>query len=289
MLLKSLKVFTPIAAGFALLAGSSAFAAVPSTYSQDFEAMTPNGMNMDLENDGWRVGANVYDAAGGNFKFFYGLFVAPNGGPGFSSVATGDATSGGVGVNYLNIYSDYNCCGLGGGTPEGHGNGTDEVNALVLQEFTIDAADIGKTVTFTFEAKRPDFVDDGFGGDLSSAVGNNCTNNCTANAFIKTLDPLNGFNTTNLLTEDMTTISQSAWGSYQLQLALTDPLLSGQLLQFGFESFSGNFSNTGVYYDNISVIADGGPVSVFVPVPALALFGLAGLLAAAGVYVRRLR
>ena len=294
MLFKSQKLLTPLAAISALLIGSAATAAIPASYTQDFEGMAVADLGTDLSADGWLVGANVFDApeaTGGVFKFFYGLFGAPNGGPGFSSVATGDTVP--SGANYLNVYSDYNCCGLGGGTPEGHGNATDEVHALVLREYTIEASDIGKTLTFTFDAKRPDFVDDGGGFDQGPAVANDyclptpCSS--TAGAFIKTLDPSMGFNTTNLVQEDMTAIDQASWTSFSMMLAVTDPLLVGQILQVGFENRAVNFNTTGVYYDNISITTTGGPATVFVPVPAMALLGLAGLLAAAGAYVRRLR
>ena len=118
---------TVSAAALALTFSVNSAATVPA-YSQDFEALlvgdTGNDPGPDDDNlsvDGWQIGANVFDGVGvypGGFKFFFGLFGAPNGGAGFSSVATGDATNGGVGVNYLNIYSDYNCCN--GAGAEGH-------------------------------------------------------------------------------------------------------------------------------------------------------------------------
>lgn len=294
--------YAGLAAAIAVL--SAPAHATVTSYSQDFEGLLVGDPNNDpgpddaeLANDGWLVGANVYDGVGtypGGFKFFYGLFAAPNGGPAFSSVATGDATNGGVGVNYMNVYSDYNCCDLGTAAPQGHGddntdaNGAfDVVNGLVLREYNITSDDIGKSVTFTFDAKRPDFVDDGFGGDNSAAVGNGCSEPCTANAFVKTLDPNAGYSTTNLLTEDMTTISQSAWGTYSITLDLTDAALDGQILQVGFESFAGQFNNTGVYYDNISLDVTGGGEAV--PLPGFALAAIGGLLTLIGAGAMRKR
>lgn len=256
-------------------------------YSQNFESMAVGDGSTILADDGWMIGANVYDGAApypGASKFFYGLFGAPNGGAGFSSVATGDATNGGIGVNYLNIYSDYNCCGLGNPSPEGHGNGTDVVNALVLRQYNITSDDLNSFVTFNFDAKRPEVQDDGFGGDDSAAVGNGCSGICTAQAFVKTLDPGAGFSTTNLLVEDMTAIPQGSWTTYSITIELSDPALEGQLLQVGFETFASNFDNTGVYYDNISLSAE---KVVNVPVPGFAVLMIGALLAMTGIVVSR--
>jgi hypothetical protein len=118
------------------------------------------------------------------------------------------------------------------------------------------------------------------------AVGNNCSVECVAGAFIKTLDPSNGYNTTNYLTEVTTATSQSEWTSYTLTLELTDPLLDGQLLQLGFETFATGDDPTGVYYDNIVVALSGGepePESANVPIPTIALLGFGALLAWSGM------
>jgi len=264
-----------------LLSVSNVSLATVTEFSHDFEGLAHAGSGSEtgteLSSLGWLVGANVYDGSGtfpGSFKFFFGLFAAPNGGAAFSAVATGDATNGGIGVNYLNVYSDYNCCDLALPTPQGHGNGTDVVNALVVQEFNITADDIGKSVTFTFDAKRPDFINDGFGGDDSSAVGSKCSGTCIASAFVKTLDPGAGFSTTNLLEVDTTAVSQSAWETHSITLDLTDYALDGQILQVGFQNLAGNFDNTGVYYDNISLTLSGESVQVPIPFGALAALAL---------------
>ena len=129
-------------------------------------------------------------------------------------------------------------------------------------------------MTFTFDAKRPDFIDDGFGGDDSNAVGNNCSGTCTASAFVKTLDPDTGFSTTNLIEVDTTAISQSVWETFSITLDLTDFALDGQILQIGFQSFAGNFDNTGVYYDNVSLTLTGESVNVPIPAAAIAILAL---------------
>ena len=169
------------------------------------------------------------------------------------------------GSQYLNVYSDYN-------NLTAHESGQ-IVNAFFIQQFILDAEDIGKTLTFNFDAKRPEMVDYGL-GDSSSAVSNNCSNTCIAQASVQTLDPSNGYAITNKVIVDTSFISQSSWETFSVSLDLSDPLLEGQILQLGFESFATNFDNTGVYYDNISFSTSE------VPLPAgiyLFLSGLVGL------------
>lgn len=257
-----------------------------TAFSHDFEGLGLEDLGTDISDLGWQVAGQAFDGSSpfpGLFSYFYGLFPAPNGGPGFSSIATGDATSGGVGTQYLNVYNDYNNTGE-------HDTGVSVVNALVLQEFTITAADIGAVITFSFDAKRPDFVDDGFGGDASPAVGANCTVPCIASAFLKTLDPNAGFAATNLLEEDMSAISQSTWGAYSFTLDLSDPLLVGQVLQMGFENTTTSYNNTGVYYDNVNLVVNSAPpATVSIPVPGIAIFAISALLGLTGVSAIRKR
>lgn len=78
----------------------------------------------------------------------------------------------------------------------------------------------------------------------------------------------------------MTSISQGTWTTYSITINLTDPALEGQLLQVGFENFSSQFNNTGVYYDNIAVTTIGGDLNV--PFPGFALAGIGALLAYVG-------
>jgi len=275
-----------IATGTALLlVGASSQAAI-TEFTQNFEGLTPadgtNGLD-DLSNDGWVVSGNVYDGVGtfpGNYLYFYGEFYpAPNtGGGAFSAIANDDVSANASGTNYLNIYSDYD--------NRGAQDGGQIVNAFFLKEQAIDASDIGKTLTFSFDAKRPDVEDDGLGGDASLAVGNNCSVECVAQAFVKTLDVSNNYNTTNYIVEVTTAISQANWTNYTITLDLSDPLLEGQLLQFGFETFATNDNPTGVYYDNIELALTGGepePESANVPIPTIALLGFGALLAWSGM------
>ncbi|MBT8469347.1 MAG: hypothetical protein KJN97_11425, partial [Deltaproteobacteria bacterium] len=77
----------------------------------------------------------------------------------------------------------------------------------------------------------------------------------TALAYIQTLDPGAGFSRTNFETLDTTNLPD-AWDRYSISVDLTDPLLEGQLLQFGFSATASNFEPSGVFYDNILVDPD---------------------------------
>ncbi|RMF99352.1 MAG: hypothetical protein D6727_00040 [Gammaproteobacteria bacterium] len=246
-----------VAAALFSQAGSAALV----SYSENFEGLNAADPGA-LGAAGWRIFGNVF-TGGGLFKFGYGVFAAPNGGPGFSAIASGEGGPA-QGNQYINIYSDYNCCGAGT-TNEGHFNGTDLVESNVFQEFTIDGTADAGLWTFTFDVKAPSS-----NGCDAPAAG---TPQATCMAFIKTLNPAAGFATTNFITFDSSNVSNAAWSTHSLQINV-DGTLAGQLLQIGFTSTSSNFQNTGVYYDNLVF-------SNVVPVPAAAwLFASAlGLLA----------
>jgi hypothetical protein len=189
-------------------------------YSQDFENMDPPSPGA-LLGDNWLVFANVYDSAG-TYLYGYGPFPAPNDGAAFCAIATGQ---GGTpqGNQQLSVYSDYN-------NPD-HGIGH-LIESNVFQEQTIEAADVGTTVVFTFDAK--------FGNLEGSSI---------AEAYIKTLDPASGWATTNHVTVDMTSIPDT-WDTYSIDL-LIDPGLVDQVLQFGFTTLASNYEGSGIYYDNV--------------------------------------
>jgi hypothetical protein len=85
----------------------------------------------------------------------------------------------------------------------------------------------------------------GTGGSIAPACDS------IASAFIKTLDPANNFNLTNLVDEDTTDLPET-WERYSIEL-LIDAGLEGQLLQVGFNATASNFEPSGVFYDNIVV------------------------------------
>ena len=200
-------------------------------YEQDFNQLDINAADA-LTLDGWLVFGNVFNS-GGVFLFGFGPFGAPNGGQGFSAIVN-DQGGPGQEPQQLSVYSDYGCCQ----PSNGHFNGTDLVEALVFQEprsagSPITAADIGKTFTFSFDAKN---------GDIQPPT--------TARAYIQTLNPNAGFSQTNFVPIDMTSIGTS-WNSYEISLPLTDPALQGQILQFGFSSTTSNFAQSQNVYDNV--------------------------------------
>ena len=194
-------------------------------YEQDFESLN-QASGSALSDDGWLYFANVFDP-GMNYLYGYGPGGAPNGGAAFSGI---DIGQGGAeqGDQQLVIYSDYNNVD--------HGNGN-LVEANVFRERTIVAGDVGNTITFAFEAKR---------GNINDPAGNT-----TALAFIKTLDPNNGYATTNFITVDTTSLP-TTWGGLSITLDV-DGGLVGQLFQFGFATTATNYEPSGNFYDNIVV------------------------------------
>ncbi|MFW2404762.1 MAG: VPLPA-CTERM sorting domain-containing protein [Gammaproteobacteria bacterium] len=265
-----------------------------TSYQSDFESLDAADPAA-LTNDGYRIFADVWGSATGDatvgsdvFLYPYGPFDAPNGGAGFSAVAGGE---GGIdqGAQYLNIYSDY----ANGDQAPGGACGPDfgcTINTNVFQEFVpdplfdpdggIDASNIGQTWTFSFDAKSP-FAGGIFDGTASNPNGGDFNNPQSASAFIKTLDPNAGYNTTNDIRVDMTNISNTDWARFSISLSLADPALQGQILQFGFNTVSTNYGDSGVYYDNVCFSSNGDDC-VFAPIPvpaAVWLFGSAlGLL-----------
>lgn len=205
--------------------GCSAACEIEPEYSQDFEGLSvANGTA--LADDGWWVFGNVFQAGTGNYLYGYGKFTAPNGGNAFSALVDGQ---GGAeqGTRQLSIYSDYD--------NGDHGNGH-TIESNVFRERTIVAADVGKTIEFSFDAKA---------GNIGGAT--------VAQAFLKTLNPNAGFATTNFVVQETTSLP-AGWSSYSIRLDI-DAGLEGQLLQYGFLNKATNYQGSGVYYDNVVVVA----------------------------------
>jgi hypothetical protein len=219
-----------------------------SAYAQDFEALDITSPTA-LTEDGWGIFANVFDPMGG-YLGGYGVFGAPNGGPGFSEIATGDGGPTQM-TQYLNAYSDYN--------NGEHANGN-IINALLFQEQPVGAVDVGNTWRFAFDYRQNPTVNNGAGAT-------------TTQAFIKIIQISNGSFATLYLNEfDSTPASTEAWASMALDI-LIDPAYVGELLQFGYSSFATNYDDSGRYYDNIqwgqvmspglgSVVCLGNPTSI---------------------------
>ena len=100
------------------------------------------------------------------------------------------------------------------------------------------AENVGETWAFDFQAKL---------GNLEFGS--------TAAAFIKTLDPNNGWALTNFITLDMT-FTPTTWSDYSMEL-LIDPSLAGQIFQFGFMNVATNYEGSCVFYDNINFDGSG--------------------------------
>jgi len=221
-------------------------------YSQNFEGMTQADTGA-LGADGWLVFGNVF-SSGGDYE--YGPFIAPNAcaaglDPAFSCVAAGEGGPA-QGAQQLVAFSDYK------NFDHAIGN---IIESNLFQEQTIGTADVGKTMFFNFDAKK---------GDIAGSS--------TASAFIKTVDPNNGYALTNFITFDTTDIP-TTWGTYGLDI-LIDSSLDGQLLQFGFLNTATNYEPSGVIYDNVNF-------GVVVPIPAaIWLFG-SGLLGLVGISRRK--
>jgi len=93
----------------------------------------------------------------------------------------------------------------------------------------------------------------GMGG--SGGTGGSLACDSEAWAYIQTLDPNAGFNRTNFVRATTTNLPDT-WDRYSISLDLTDPLLEGQLLQFGFSATASNFTPSGVFYDNLVIDPD---------------------------------
>jgi hypothetical protein len=209
-------------------------------YEQDFESLD-QASGTALGEDGWTVFGNAFSPDGLMYLYGYGPNPAPNNSGGFSGIALGQ---GGVeqGDQQLVIISDYN------NTDQAVGN---RIEANTYRERPITAADVGKTITFSFDAKR---------GNINDPADPGCTGSTnppcdsSALAFIKTLNPAAGFVTTNFITEDTTALPDT-WNRYSISL-LIDAGLVDQLLQVGFAATASNYEPSGVFYDNVLVTSE---------------------------------
>lgn len=211
--------------------GGTCMSSSITQYMQDFEALDQMSVSA-LADDGWIVFGNVYDGTTMDLLFGYGTFVAPNDGAAFSAIVR-DQGGPEQGVQQLSIYSDYN------NTEHANGN---LVEANVFRERAITAADVGRTITFSFDAKR---------GNINNPADPLCPCSTTALAFIKTIDPAASFATTNFITENTTALSES-WTRYEISLPI-DASLASQLLQIGFSSTATRYQPSANFYDNLEI------------------------------------
>ena len=140
------------------------------------------------------------------------------------------------GAQQLSIYNDYN--------NQDHGNGSGNiVQAIVFRERPVEAADLGTTLTLTFDAKAGNINDPAD----AACQGNVCDS--TAEAFVVVLDSLGGSFAPLGEAIEVTTSLPDTWGTFSISVAI-DPTWAGQLLQFGFRSKAQNGEPSGIFYDN---------------------------------------
>jgi hypothetical protein len=204
-----------------------------TSYFQDFESLDRTDPSA-LANDGWLLFAAGINGAPGFGNFGAGPFAPPNNITAPSISVISDVASGGsppAGNQGLVFFSDY-------GSPL-HSDPADPRDLVLslFQERTISATDIGSTVTFSWLAD----------GNAAPPTGDALTE-----AFLLTLDPGAGFAATNNLAFDTTATADGALASNSLTLALSDPALVGQILQFGFRNTASDFEGSAVDYDNVS-------------------------------------
>jgi hypothetical protein len=203
----------------ALFAASTGWAQLPS-YSQDFESLDQTSPTV-LGDDGWLVGANVFDQAG-NFIYNYFAFPAPNGGAAFSAVTQGWGGAN-QGAQALVVYNDYN-------------NGDHSwanIEANFFREYIIDASDVGKTMVFTFDGKL---------GDIQPPT--------TAAAFIKVIDT-NTWGLSEYQSVDTTSLTVN-WETFTLSTEIRADQV-GHIFQIGFMNTTTGWAPSGVGYDNINL------------------------------------
>jgi hypothetical protein len=231
-----------------------------SNYSQDFESLDRTDPGA-LSSDGWLFFAADVDGVPGDplyGPFTFGPIGAPNNTASPNTSLISNIDFGGnppAGLQGLLFFSDYNS-GI-------HSDPNDPRGLLlsVFQQQVIGADDIGKTAVFDF---------------LAQGNPNPPSGSASAEAFLLTLD--SNFNATNLLFFDTTSVVSGSPTAGQLSLDLTDPLLEGQILQFGFRNTARDGEGSAVDYDNINFQV--------VPEPSsLALVGIG----AAAVLIRRRR
>lgn len=200
-------------------------------YEQSFEGLDRSSVSA-LGDDGWIVYGNVFEPVTDAFLYGYGPFAAPNDGAAFSAIANGEGGSA-QGTQQLSVYSDYNNAD--------HANGR-IIEANVYRERPIVAADVGRTIRFSFDAKR---------GNINDPSDPLCPCTTRAQAFLKTLNPAAGFATTNLIRTDTTALSAN-WERLEVSLEIRADLV-GQLLQTGFSTNATQYQPSGNFYDNVKL------------------------------------
>ena len=221
------------------------------SFSDDFESYPVNdGTNMGDLGGGWLLFVNVFQAspACDPYLYGYGPFPAPNRNDAISNIVVGDTG------NAFNVFSDY-----GNGD---HGN-NNCIETNLFQERIVSGSDIG-TYTYEFDTQVP--------GALGTDV--------QVYGFIKLLDPV----TFQTYVFEATSTETAGAKTLSIELGTAD---EGRILQWGFANIASNYEASCRLYDNVEfspdVVVVPPPSQPYefdgVPIPAWALFGIAGLLA----------
>lgn len=181
--------------------------------------------------DGWIVFGNVFEPDGTYIRG-YGPDPAPNNTGSFSGIAL---EQGGPdqGDQVLVAISDYN------NTDDQDAGNLVEGNTFRAREITAD--DVGKTLTFSFDAKR---------GNINDPDDVLCPCDSTAFAYIRTVDQ-DTFGLTRDVQEDTTALPVT-WMRYEISLEIEGDLV-GDIIQFGFSATATSYEPSGNFYDNILV------------------------------------
>ena len=197
-------------------------------YSQDWEAVDAAAPDA-ISSDGWLTYTNVFNADG-TFAYGYGSGGAPNGGPSFSVINDSQAGPD-QGVQYVNIYSDYN--------NGDHANGL-TIEANVYRERGIAASDVDQEFIFEFDYRKNPEVTNGDGATQ-------------AFAFVKVLQSSNGsFASLAQINFDTTNASTTAWDTASISITI-DPAWQNETFQYGFFSTATEYRDSSRLYDNLSV------------------------------------
>ena len=214
--------------GIAVLVATSSANAQLSSYSQNFDALTPSPTV--LADDGWTF---FSDNAGLGAYFD----VAPGEGPQISALASDDA-----GNQYINFYANYD-----NETVHTTPSLNEAISLFQSQNFTGAEAAEGATWTFNFDfAANPEAL-------LSGTT--------TTGAFIRVFD-----GAFNLLDEQAldTTGATTTFTTGTLSQTLNPLWEDGGTIQFGFNNLVGRFEGSGIFYDNLSFVdAASAPVGDF--------------------------
>lgn len=226
-----------------------------SDFVENFDGLDQNNPNA-LSDIGFQLFAQGINPDG-SLSFQAGPFAAPNN---ISSPNISVVSSDGAGNQGLTFFTDFTSPLNNPDDPR-----QDALNLSLFQQQTISAADIGRTVSFSFtfdDAENPP------------------AGNTVAEAFLLTLDPNAGFAATNNLSFDTTSNPETPTPGL-LTLELASEALVGQILQFGFRNTVADSEGNAVNFDNIVFLAD---INNPIPEPASA-----AVLAAGGLLLARRR